>query len=356
MTKRVTLQTLAEHLGVSRTTVSNAYNRPEQLSEALRQRILDAADELGYRGPDAAARMLRTGRHDTIGVLFTEDLRFVFSDPDTTTFLEGVAEASAGAGTGVLLLPSPAGMPVAQTPLARAAVDGFLVFSAPDDHPAVREVLSRGLPTVLIDEPDPDGDASFLGIDDRGGASLLARHLHELGHRRVGIVTLPMTAARAGHPGLRTIEEAHRSAVRVVRARTGGIVDAGFDPVVYEARTNDPDAGREAGLALLRAHPELTAVLALSDQLAIGVTQAAFRLGIDVPRDLSIVGFDDIPRASTWDVPLTTIRQPLVDKGRRAATLLQGLIDADEPRAVRETLPIELVIRASSGPAPDRSR
>ena len=354
MGKRVTLQTLAEHLGVSRTTVSNAYNRPEQLSDELRQRILAAADQLGYRGPDAAARMLRTGRHDTIGVLFTEDLRFVFSDPDTTTFLEGVAEASAGAGTGVLLLPSPAGMPVDQTPLAHAAVDGFLIFSAPDDHPAVREVIARRLPTVLVDEPDLGSNTSFLGIDDRGGASLLGRHLHELGHRRVGVVTLPMSADRATEPGLRTVSEARTSAVRVVRARTSGIIDTGLEPVVFEARANDPDAGREAALALLRSNPDVTAVVGLSDQLAIGAVQAAFRLGLDVPADLSVVGFDDILRASTWDVPLTTIRQPLVDKGRRAAHLLRGLIEADDPAPVRETLPIELIVRSSSGPAPRR--
>lgn len=354
MGNRVTLQTLAEHLGVSRTTVSNAYNRPEQLSDTLRERILSAAAELGYRGPDAAARTLRTGRHDTIGVVFTDDLRFVFSDPDTTTFLEGVAEASAGVGTGVLLLPSPAGMPVEQTPLARAAVDGFLVFSAPDDHPAVAEVTARGLPVVLVDEPDLGADTSFLGIDDRGAASLLARHLHELGHRRVGVVSLPMSADRDALAGPRTVEEARTSAVRVVRARTGGLLDAGLEPVIHSARANDPDAGREAALDLLRANPDVTAVIGLSDQLAIGASQAAFRLGFDVPGDVSVAGFDDIPRASTWDVPLTTIRQPLVDKGRRAATLLRALIDGDVESPVRETLPIELVVRASSGPAPTR--
>ena len=353
MGRRVTLQTLAEHLGVSRTTVSNAYNRPEQLSDALREQILHAADELGYRGPDAAARTLRTGRHDTIGVVFTDDLKFVFSDPDTTTFLEGVAEASTGAGTGVLLLPAPAGMPVEHTPLARAAVDGFLVFSAPDDHPAVAEVTARGLPVVVVDEPDLGTDTSFLGIDDRGAASMLAGHLYELGHRRVGVISMPMSTDRNARSGPTTVEDALASAVRIVRARVEGITDAGLEPVLHSARTNDPDAGREAGLDLLRNHPDLTAIIGLSDQLAIGASQAAFRLGLDVPTDLSVAGFDDIARASTWDVPLTTIRQPLVDKGRRAALLLRGLIDHDHAPS-RETLPIELMVRASTGPVPSR--
>jgi len=92
MAKKVTLQTIADHLGVSRTTVSNAYNRPDQLGDSLRASILDAAATLGYRGPDAAGRMLRTGRTGAIGLLFTDDLRFVFNDPDTTHFMQGVAE------------------------------------------------------------------------------------------------------------------------------------------------------------------------------------------------------------------------------------------------------------------------
>ena len=109
MSNQVTLQTVADRVGVSRTTVSNAYNRPNELGAALRERILQAAAELGYRGPDAAARMLRSGHMGAIGLLFTEDLRFVFTDPDTTSFMQGVAETSALSGTGLTLLPAPAG-------------------------------------------------------------------------------------------------------------------------------------------------------------------------------------------------------------------------------------------------------
>lgn len=107
MSNRVTLQTVADRVGVSRTTVSNAYNRPHELGASLRKQILQAAAELGYQGPDAAARMLRSGHMGAIGLLFTEDLRFVFTDPDTTSFMQGVAETSALLGTGLTLLPSP---------------------------------------------------------------------------------------------------------------------------------------------------------------------------------------------------------------------------------------------------------
>ena len=111
----------------------------------------------------------------------------------------------------------------------------------------------------------------------------------------------------------------------------------------------DPDAARNAALDLLDRTPDITAILCFSDQLAIGAAQACARLGLDVPGDISLVGFDDVPRASTWEPPLTTIRQPMVDKGRAAAELLLEQIDGGAaPRRVE--LPIELVVRASSGP------
>ena len=180
---RVTLQTIADRLGVSRTTVSNAYNRPDQLGDELRARIMAAADELGYRGPDLAARSLRTGRTGTIGLVFTEDLRFVFTDPDTTHFIQGVAETAALARTGLTMLPVPVGFDVHESALMAAPVDGYLLFSVAGDHPAVDVVRSRGVPTVVVDEPDL-GEGAFVGIDDRAGARLAADHVLALGHRR----------------------------------------------------------------------------------------------------------------------------------------------------------------------------
>ncbi len=354
VTKRVTLQTIADHLGVSRTTVSNAYNRPGQLGPDLRARILAAADELGYRGPDAAARMLRTGRMGAIGLLFTEDLRFVFTDPDTTSLMQGVAETSALAGSGLTLLPAPAGTDLADTAVETTAVDGHLVFSVARDHPALEAVLARGLPLVIVDEPDLGDRASFVGIDDRAGARLAAIHLLELGHRRLGVMLGRLSVTHSEAPGPVELDNVPIG-VRIARARLAGyreaVTDAGLDPgelVVWASGDNDPDSARRAGLDLLTAHPDLTGVLCFNDQIAIGVAQAAERLGRTVPGDLSIVGFDDVPRAATWDPPLTTVRQPLVDKGRIAAELLLELIDGGAPRRIE--LPIELVVRGSAGP------
>ena len=353
---RTTLQTIADHLGVSRTTVSNAYNRPDQLGGDLRENIFAAAAELGYRGPDAAARMLRTGRMGAIGLLFTEDLRFVFTDPDTTHFMQGVAETSALAGTGLTLLPVPSGVDVGETAVPTAAVDGYLVFSVADGHPALEWILRRGAPVVVVDEPDLEGVTSFVGIDDRVGAAMAAEHLLRLGHRRLGVLLGRLTVDATRGPV--SDERLQQATVRVARERMAGYLDAvvaadlGCEALlVWEAGGNGPDAGRRAALEMLDAHPDITAILCFNDQLAIGAAQAGERSGRAIPVDLSIVGFDDIPRAATWDPPLTTIRQPLVDKGRAAAQLLLQQI-ADGGRR-RIQLPIELVVRGSTAVPPD---
>ncbi|MFT4595955.1 MAG: DNA-binding LacI/PurR family transcriptional regulator [Paracrocinitomix sp.] len=359
MVARVTLQTVADRVGVSRTTVSNAYNRPDQLGDELRDLILGAAKELGYRGPDAAGRMLRTGRMGAIGLLFTEDLRFVFTDPDTTQFMQGVAETSALAGTGLTLLPVPLGVDVSETAVPYVAVDGYLVFSVPSDHPALETVLRQGKPIVVVDEPDLESATSFVGIDDRAGARLAAGHLLALGHRKIGILFGRLSLDQ--NPGQRSSSDVRDASVRVARDRMCGYEDAllesGIDSdaiIIWEGGGNDPDSGRHAALDMLEKHPELTALLCFSDQLAIGAAQAGLRLGRRLPDELSIVGFDDIPRAATWDPPLTTVRQPLIDKGRVAAELLMEQIEVGGTRRIE--LPIELVVRASTARLSDVQR
>ena len=359
MSPRVTLQTIADAVGVSRATVSNAYNRPDQLSPALRRRVLDTASELGYGGPDAAARMLRTGRTRSIGLLFTEDLRFVFTDPDTMLFMRGVAETSALAGSGLTLLPVPPGLDVAESAVGSVAADGHLIFSVDRTHPAVDALVGAGRPIVTIDEPDLGDHTSFVGIDDAAGAELAAQHLVDLGHRRLGILLGRLDRDVRSGP-VDAAREAGIS-IRVARRRVAGyrraIDVAGLDPttvVLWESGGNDPDSGRRATDDLVRTHPELTGLLCFSDQLAIGATQSVLRLGRRVPDDLSIVGFDDVPRASTWDPPLTTIRQPLVDKGRAAADLLLELIERRPARRIE--LPIELVVRSSTAAPPSTNR
>jgi DNA-binding LacI/PurR family transcriptional regulator len=348
---RVTLQTIADAVGVSRTTVSNAYNRPDQLAPALRELILSRARELGYGGPDPAARRLRSGRRDAIGLLFTEQLGYAFSDPAAVLLLQGIARATEEAGSSLLLIPSrECGTP--RDLLRDAVVDGFCLYSLSDGHPAVATVVERGLPSVVVDEPRTAG-LSFVGIDDRGGARAVAGHLLELGHRRVGVIL-----DRVIGDGVTGFVDASRLAgatYRVTRDRMAGYADAFtaagiafHDVPVVEAATNARDEGATGARRLLDRDAGLTAILAMTDQLALGALDVLHERGAAVPGAMSLAGFDDVPDAATATPPLTTVRQPLLRKGEEAGRLLV----APPERPSEVLLPVELVVRASTGPAP----
>jgi DNA-binding LacI/PurR family transcriptional regulator len=344
---RVTLQTIADDLGVSRTTVSNAFSRPDQLTDELRQRILDHAERLGYGGPDAAARMLRRGSTGALGLLFTEALPYAFEDPYIVGLLQGIADATQQAGVGLLIVPVASGQE--HDAVRNALVDGFCVFGMPADHPAVAEARRRGIPIVFIDEA-LDDDRPFIGIDDRAAARAAAAHVLDLGHRRLAILSMrlrhdgregPVDPARMGHPSL-----------RITRDRIAGYLDAvaeaGLDATavpVIEAARSDRDRGRRLAGALLDGEHPPTVVLALADQLALGALDAAADRGIDVPGGLSVVGFDDVPDAAL--AGLTTVRQPIRAKGREAGRLLLSGDDAPRDRVL---LPTELVVRATTAP------
>src|SRR3954452_953169 len=181
----VTLMTVATAVGVSPTTVSNAYNRPHKLSPALRERILEAARELGYPGPIPAARSLRRGRAGSIGLLFGEALTYAFQDPAAVEFLRGLAEGTARHNTVLQLI---AALDVdgqeGASLLANAIVDGLVVWTLPERHPLLRLARERNIPLVIHGSPRLDG-VPFVGIDNRAAAQAAAEHLLELGHRRI---------------------------------------------------------------------------------------------------------------------------------------------------------------------------
>jgi DNA-binding LacI/PurR family transcriptional regulator len=310
MGNRVTLQTIAEAVGVSRTTVSNAYNRPDQLAPALREQILETARRLGYSGPDPAARRLRSGRRDAIGLLLTEGLPHAFTDPAAGLLLQGIARTIEDAGLALLLVPGDGGV-------QDAVVQSLCIYALPETHPNVRAALDRRLPLVVIDEPRLAHHA-YVGVEDRRGARLAAEHLLTLGHRHFAL--LCGTSATQGER-----LAGYRDAVEAAGARWAA-----------------PDPAALADVLVAGDRP--TALLAGSDQLALTALEAARDAGLVVPHDLSIVGFDDIPGAA-WSVPaLTTVRQPLLRKGEIAGRMLTAA--ADGGREV--VLPVELVVRGST--------
>jgi DNA-binding LacI/PurR family transcriptional regulator len=354
----VTLMTVARAVGVSPTTVSNAYNRPHKLTPALRARILEAARDLGYPGPDPAARGLRRGRAGSIGLLFGEALAYAFQDPGAVEFLRGLAEGTARHNTVLQLIPAlDVDRQEGASLLANAIVDGLVVATMPDRDPLLRLARERNLPLVTFGSPRLDG-VPFVGIDERAAARAAATHLLQLGHRSLGVVSFPFAhtrraqhrdPAKIGRPGYRVTRE--RLAGYQAAAGAATPQPAALD--VYEVAVNSRDEGHRAALALLQATPRPTAVLAMSDQLAVGVLAAARELDLRVPHRLSVLGWDDLPSARASDPPLTTVGQSLHGQGRTCARLLMAAIRgeiADDDLV--HLAPWQLIARASTGPPP----
>jgi DNA-binding LacI/PurR family transcriptional regulator len=323
-------------------TVSNAYNRPDQLSPQTRQRVLATAAELGYPGPDPTAASLRLRRSGTVGVVLTERLPYAFADPGLVTILHGIATELSAAGNALLLVPGRGAD--GGSLLRHAIVDGLLLCALDERDPVVAAALERQVPIVTVGQPRLTG-VPRVGTDNRRGASLVAEHLLGLGHRRFAVVTT--TATNAGEIPRPLFAE------RVDGFRQTAI-DGGArrqDVIVACASENNRDAGRLA-VAQLLAVPERdrpTAIFAVTDILALGGLDAAAAAGIDVPARLSIAGFDDVEGAASSSPPLTTVDHDLFEQGRSAARLVLRLIAGDRVRAPRSRM--ALVTRASTGPA-----
>lgn len=349
--RRVRLRDVAERAGVSVGSASQAFGRPELVSKQVRERVLAAAQELGYAGPDPAARHLRMGRTGVIGLIFAERLGYQFTDPAAPAFLRGVAGGMQKAPLGLLLLPDSRYRDEAARTVREAAVDGFIVYSAPRNDPRVEAAVARRLPVVTVDQPR-DPATPFVGIDDRAAARVAAEHLRELSHKRVGVLSFIKALDRAGTLVLdMTLER--------LEGYKEGLGAAWEEGLVRICRPNAAEPARRAAIELLREPQPPTAILAMSDVLAIGALQAANELGVSVPAELSLVGFDDSPAAALAAPPLTTVAQPHEEKGRVATErLLDAIEDRAEPqsRPARVILPTELIVRESTSRArPDRA-
>jgi DNA-binding LacI/PurR family transcriptional regulator len=343
--RRVRLRDVAERAGVSVGSASQAFGRPELVSEEVRKRVLAAAEELGYPGPDPAARRLRTGRAGAVGLIFAERLGYQFTDPASPEFLRGVARGMQGSPTGLLLIPDSRYREQAARLVQEAVVDGFIVYSAPQNEPRVEAALARRLPVVTVDGPR-GAETPFVGIDDRAAARSAAEHLRELGHERVAVLSFITALDPEGTLELDITTER-------LEGYEEGLGDAWEPTLVRTVRPNAPAPARRAARDLLREPNPPTAILAMSDILALGALEAAAELGVRVPDELSVVGFDDSPVAVHTSPQLTTVAQPHEEKGRLAAEWLME--DVERGRATRgrprtAILPTELVVRGSSAP------
>ncbi|MFJ5295841.1 LacI family DNA-binding transcriptional regulator [Pseudomonas sp. NPDC088368] len=355
----VSMKDVARAAGVSQPAVSYAYSRPSKLSEAQRKHILEVAEKLGYPGPNIMGRSLRSGRVGAIGLMMMDKLSVAFADPSAIAVLRGVSEIGELENIALTLFPLNTkrllrgGKSDSESSLAlRGLVDGLIISTLPDDHPAIVAIQKQNLPYVVIDSPLLEG-SYFVGIDDRTAAMAQIQHLLDLGHRMIGILVDRLNPD--GERGAVSAQRFAHSSERIVRERLTGYVEAAaaaglsFDDLaIVEAGGLDSTSGEAAAFTLLTSN-EVTAVVACSDVMAIACMKTAAALQREVPSSLSVVGFDDIPEAVQYG--LTTIAQPMVQKAVTAAQLLIEQLNGGPdfvPAPVQKIFPTKLVVRQST--------
>jgi DNA-binding LacI/PurR family transcriptional regulator len=345
------LKSVAAAAGVSVSSVSNAYNKPEQLSAEVRARILAVAKDQGYAGPDAAARSLRSKRAGAIGIMLTERLSYAFSDPFSVGLLAGIADVAEKYRSGMVLIPlaPPDGdhaddVAASVEAVRQAVVDGVIAYCIDPQHPARDVIRSRGLTIVSTIEEVREG--KHVLIDEVAAGRNVGELIRTLGHRRVGVV------AYADNPigTTEVLDTADESRIyEEIRQRLQGFragLGDGVEMTVVSAGYNDIESGRAAAATLLDRADRPTALLAMSDIAALGALTALEQRRLVPGRDISVTGFDDIPQAEP--AGLTTVRQPIRERGRLLARMLLDPTYAE----TEVVLPTELVVRASTGPVP----
>lgn len=324
-----TIYEVARHAGVSIATVSRAQRNAERVSPETRERVRRAVAELEYR-PSRLGRSLARGHHDATGIVFPD-----LSGPYYSAVILGFEDASAAEGQSVLILATH-GRHASATQVLDLAdrVDGLVLFGRTVDDAVVTALDRRRVPIVLLARPAAGG-ADSVRAESRSTARALTDHL--LGHRyrRIAFVGDPHGSPDAAD-------------------RWAGFADA------HTARRRQPwrpavacafreAEGREAAAALFAEPERPDAIVGANDEIAMGVLAAARDAGLHVPGDLALTGWDDIPAARHLPPPLTTVRQPMIDLGRRAAELLRDRITSHRSEPLHELLPTELVIRSSCG-------
>jgi DNA-binding LacI/PurR family transcriptional regulator len=334
---RVTIADVASAAGVSKTAVSFAFNSPGRLGQATLERVLGVAQDLGYT-PHPAARALSTKRSGTIGLLIPQRLAIVFGNPFVSELIQGLGEQCDEHDLTLLLVPPLDGS--LEQAIRMVSVDGFISLGLSPEDSAVRVLERIGIPNVLIDS-EGSADHPAVNIDDEAGAEAAAKHLLGLGHRRIAILVLPpVRAEKDPSPSVTRRLSGYRKAIDAAGAPEPSTVVAGISVA----------AGGRAFESLPRGRRGPTGVLAMSDMAAIGVLGAAESARLRVPEDLSVVGFDDIPASAWTSPPLTTVRQPIVEKGKLAARILIQRMNG-KPVGSPRPLGTTLVVRKSTSSA-----
>jgi LacI family transcriptional regulator len=326
---------VAARAGVGVATVSRVLNGRVGVRPSTRDRVIEAIDELNYR-PSSLARGLSLQRTMVVAALLPW-----FTNPSAVQRVRGIVHGLSGSKYDLMVFDIEA-----EDRQRRAfelfdrgdRADGLLVVSTRPPEAEVERLRAADIPCVLIDAVHPSFPS--VAVDDVAGGEIATRHLVELGHRRVALIGDPPPEFRFDWSRDRTRGYERALAAAGIEVR---------EEYVREG-TRLPHVARAVAAELLSLPERPTAVFAASDTQAIGVLEASRSLGIAVPGELSVIGFDDIEVAGY--VGLTTVRQPLVESGRRGARLLLDVLTGRSVEPLRELLPLELVVRGTTGPAP----
>lgn len=324
-----TIYEVARQAGVSIATVSRVQRRAEMVAASTRHRVERAIEELQYR-PSALGRSLARGSHEAIGIVFPD-----LSGPYYSAVILGYEEASAAEGSSVLILGTHRRSGAVDQVFDLAdRVDGLVIMGRTVDDAVVEEIVRRGVPVVMLARGAVAGSDS-VRVDNRSAAEALVGHLIGHGHRAIAFV---------GDPGASADSAERWDGFRSAHAAAG--LAPAFEPIPTAFREAD---GREAGRRVLALLERPTALVGANDEIAMGLLEAARDGGLRVPADIAVTGWDDIPAGRHLSPPLTTVRQPMQEIGRRAAALLHERIGGSRRQPRHDVLPTELVVRASCG-------
>jgi DNA-binding LacI/PurR family transcriptional regulator len=332
----VTLQDIADRLGVSVATVSRALAGYSDIAVGTRARVLQAAEDMGYR-PNISARRLQQQRTETLGfVIPTHGPRF--SDPFFSELLAGIGNEAAEQEYDLLVSTRASGAEELKTykrMVMEQRVDGMLVVRTRRKDARISYLLKEHFPFVAFGRSDLETNFPYLDVDSKHGLRQIVQHLIDGGHRRIAYISAPTDLMFASH----------RLAGYKETLATNGIP---FDQSLLIEGELTERSGYAAARQLLGDNPRPSAIVACNDLMALGSISAARKLGLTVGRDVAVTGFDDVPLAAHAHPPLTTVRQPIYEIGRRICRMLIRLLEGEPLEQQQVLLEPELIIRASS--------
>lgn len=342
--KPLNLKDVASILGVSTATVSNAFNRPNQLSARLREKILHECNELGYHGPNLAARSLRRGKSDVIGVVLADSLSYSFSDPVASQFLQGVSEVLVKHNKQLLLLSSQ--LAGKEQSSAESLPDGFIFYGTPTGN-CFSRIQQFGKRIIAVDF-EPEGDVVAVKMENKQAAKEAA--LHTFKHHDGTLAVLGLRLIDSDRVCRLTADDINTSPEEISHKRLQGYMEAAKENnidlpphMVWHTPVNTPQNAEIAAREILTSQPCPSTVLCMSDVLALALIRVAKSMNINVPEQLQVVGFDDIPESRHSDPALTTVCQQSIEKGRLAANLL---LESDHE--IGERINTRLMVRGST--------